>query len=244
MRVFLTLFLVALALPAAAALTPDDKAEVEAIVQAYIRDNPGKVIAALQEGQAKADEAGRKTADGKIAALMDYFEGPDVPAAGNLDDPDITVIEFFDYNCGYCHKALSSVRAVLRDDPNVRVIFAEMPILSQSSELAARWALAAHKQGRYLDFHIALMEHKGPKTPTTLARLAGTVEGLDVERMKADAASPEVAAQVEHAVAISKEVGIRGTPGFVVGRELRAGYIDEDDLKKAIAQARRKARGE
>lgn len=230
--------------PAAAqdtALTPAQRAEVEAIIASYIERNPERVLAALEAGHRAQQEALHKAAGGKVQELKAYFESPAVPAAGNLDDPDVTIVEFFDYNCGHCKTAFRSVQHLLNTDPGVRVLFAEMPILHPSSRLAAAWALAAHRQGKYLAFHAALMEHTGPIAPTTLERLAKEA-GLDVERAKADAASPEVAADVERAAEIAREVGIQGTPAFVVGRTLYPGALGPEDLARAVEAARGQAR--
>jgi protein-disulfide isomerase len=227
--------------PPGPALTPAQRAEVEAAIAAYIEANPDRVLAALEAGHARQMEAAHKAAGDKVQALTAYFESPAVPAAGNLDDPDVTIVEFFDYNCGHCKTAFRSVQHVLNADPGVRVLFAEMPILHPSSREAGAWALAAHRQGKYFAFHAALMEHTGPISPTTLERLAGEA-GLDVAQAKADAASPEIAADLDRAMEVASEVGIRGTPAFVVGRTLYPGALGPEDLARAVEAARGHAR--
>ena len=160
----------------------------------------------------------------------------DLPFVGNKD-AEITVVEFFDYNCGYCKRAVPDIRAILEEDKNVKFVFKEMPILGPSSRTAAQYALAAHKQGKYFDYHAKLMEHRGPKDEATLEKMAKDLD-LNVDQMKVDANSEETNQAIEDSINLAGEIGIRGTPAFVIESELYRGYLGLEGLKAEIAKAR------
>jgi len=160
----------------------------------------------------------------------------DSPSIGP-DDADVTIVEFFDYNCGYCKRALPDVQAIAASDKKVRFVFKEMPILGPTSGTAAQWALAAKRQDKYFEYHTALMEFKGQKEEKQLAKIAKDL-GLDVEKMKKDASSDEVQAEIDADVELARTIGINGTPAFIVEETLYPGYIGEDGMVQAIKEAR------
>ncbi len=194
----------------------EQKAGIEAIVREYLLSNPELFweIQAVLEKRAEEMQAERmKTAIKSNAE--DLYHRTDAPMAG---DPkgDVTVVEFFDYNCGFCKRGFSQLSKLIDDDKRVRVIFKELPILSKGSEEASRIALAAKQQGKYWEVHRALLNHRGSIDGTSALRIAGKL-GLDVEKLKKDKDSKEVTAEIEKVRDIAQKMGINGTPHFLVG---------------------------
>lgn len=231
------LALFAFAAPAAAQDKPLTKGEVETIVRDYLKDNPQVVIDAIttfqqqqQVAEAKAESAALKESH---ALLHDKAH----PFAGNPEG-DVTVVEFFDYNCGYCKRAIKDVLALVEQDKNVRVNLIDLPVLGPDSILAARWALAAQEQGKYFEYHTALMSHPGHVDSKVLEQVAKTV-GLDVEKLRKSAESgEEVQKRMEKNIEMSFRLGLRGTPAFIVGETLAKGYIGIEALKQAVSETR------
>ena len=143
------------------------------------------------------------------------------PIVGNVKG-DVPVIEFFDYNCGYCKKALSEVTQLMDKDKKVRIIMKEFPILSKGSEEASRVALAAKMQGKYWEFHRAMLESQGQANEAASLRVAEKL-GLDMARLKKDMASPEVKKEIDDTRQLATKMGIQGTPHFIVGDRIIAG---------------------
>jgi protein-disulfide isomerase len=177
----------------------------------------------------------------KISELKDQLTAQGLPEAGNPKG-DVTVVEFFDYNCGYCKKAIEDIKKVVDTDKNVRFVFFDMPILGPTSMTAAKWAHAAHNQGKFFEFHKAVLEHNGGLSEDILAEIAGKV-GMDVEKAKKDANDPTLNANLEKGIQMGHDIGIQGTPGFIIGTDLFPGYLGEDGLKKAIDDARAGKKG-
>lgn len=165
----------------------------------------------------------------------------DDPAAPQLGNPagDVTVYEFFDYNCPYCKRVAADVMRLVEDDANLRIVFKEYPILSEDSKLAAQAALAAHKQGKYLLMHEALMKHRGRFTRTILIEIARNI-GADPHVLLSDMSSPDIEAQITRNLDLATLLSLRGTPNFIIGSFLIPGAISYEDMKKVIAEARRR----
>lgn len=213
------------------------KEEIGKVIQEYLKENPEIVIEAIEAYRSQEAEREQKQAEEKIIDNREYLTRADAPSIGN-PDADVTVVEFFDYNCGYCKRALPDIQKISEADPNVRFVFKEMPILGPTSKTAAQWALAAHKQGKYFDYHVALMEHRGPKDEDNLKKLGEKV-GLDVDKAKAAIDSGEIDKELDMVTKVGREIGVTGTPAFIVGDKFIPGYIGEDGLKGAIADARK-----
>lgn len=213
------------------------KDEMGKIIREYILDNPEIIFEAADKHRANQEDEQNAAFNDKHAEYSDYlYNSKDVPSVGNKN-ADITIVEFFDFNCGYCHKAASDVQNIIEKDKNVRFVFVDMPILSSTSRDAAKWALAADKQGKYFDFHMKLMTMSGAKTPDRLAKVANDM-GLDVEQMKKDVAEPAMDAILDKNLAMAQDMGIRGTPGFIIGDFLARGYMGLDAMQKVIEQQR------
>lgn len=215
-----------------------EKAAIGDVIQEYLKENPSVVIDAIDAYREKEAEMEKAKAAEQIVANKDYLTRADAPSIGNPDG-DVTVVEFFDYNCGYCKRALPDIQKIAKSDPNVRFVFKEMPILGPTSKTAAQWALAAHRQGKYFDFHTAVMEHRGPKDEDNMVKVAEKV-GLDVDKAKADIAGGEIDKELDMVSKVGREIGVSGTPAFIIGDTFVPGYIGEDGLKNAIAEERKK----
>jgi len=220
----------------AAAFTDEQKAELEVLFKDYIMNNPQVMIDSVEKYKVDQEAKSKETAQEALAGKKEYFAKKDLPMAGNPDG-DVTIVEFFDFNCGYCHKAFEDVVKLLEEDKNVRIVFQEMPILSPASMMMARMAYAAHKQGKYFEMHSALMNHRGGQTEEILMGLAKDI-GLDMEKFKADMDSQDALVSIQDTTKIANDLGIRGTPGFIIGDEIFPGYIGMDGLKNAVAKAR------
>lgn len=234
---------VAASLAAAPAAGADDALDdtqaraVEALIERYIAENPDKIIESVRAWNARQEEARRTEAETNLVTLRDeILNDPGSPVAGNPDG-DVTIVEFFDYRCGYCKQSLDMVLAMMEEDPKVRVVFKEFPILSPQSRQAARAALAARRQGGYLSFHVALMGARGTFDDEQIFDIASEV-GLDVARLAADMEAPEVAAQIDSVNELARALDIGGTPAFIVGGEIFHGAIDADAMRSAIAAHR------
>lgn len=219
---------------AAEPFTAAQKSALSAEIKQFILDNPQVLISSVEAYYNKQNDT-KKAQEGPLnqfpAGLLDY---PGTPEAGPKD-AKVTMVEFFDYNCGYCKQVATDVENLLKEDKNVRVVFKELPILSDTSEVAARYALAAHKQGKYMPYHMALLQHQGPISETFLLDTAKTL-GLDADKLKKDANTQDVRDMLAKNVDLAKELGVRGTPFFIIGREKVPGAIGLSRMKEIIAK--------
>ena len=211
---------------------------IEGVVRDYLMKNPEVILDAIEalqqrEKTAEAERARKALADNKAA----LFQNPADPAIGNALG-DVTVVEFFDYQCGYCKAVMADTLRLVKEDPKLRFVFKEFPILGPASVVAARAALAAKAQGKYLEVHNALMGHRGQLDEDTIYRLAKSA-GADVEKLKKDMDSPEVMKVIATNQQLAEQLGIRGTPGFVIGDALVPGAIKLDEMKRLVEAARK-----
>lgn len=225
--------------PAAAEDGSDDvrtKEDVEAIVREYLLREPEVIYEALQVLQERRAVAAAEQQRAAIAANgEELYLDPDTPALG-AEEPEVVLVEFFDYRCSYCRRVVGPVQALLEDEPGLRIVFKELPVLGPDSVLAARAALASDLQGGYGDFHFALMEAEDLSRESIL-RIAGEL-GLDATRLEADMDSEQVGALIDRNYRLASELGIEGTPAFVVGDELIPGAVDQARLRELIEEAR------
>jgi protein-disulfide isomerase len=210
--------------------------QVEAIVRDYLMREPQIIYEALQELQRRetAAEAERQ----KVALTAkrdDLFHSTASPVGGNAEG-DVTLVEFFDYHCGYCRRVVGSLRALSEQDNNLRIVFKEFPILGEDSVRAARAALASERQGLYMPFHFALMGASDLSMDGIMQTAAGV--GIDTEQLAADMQLPEIQAEISANYALARELGIEGTPAFVVGEQLIPGAVSEERLAALIDEAR------
>lgn len=210
---------------------------VEQVVEQYLRTHPEVIEQSIQILQAKRQAEERERIRTAIASRQtDLLNDPTSPVSGNLKG-DVTVVEFFDYRCGYCKRVAGAVTQLQEDDPNVRIVYKDYPILGETSELASRAALASKAQGKHLAFHEALLAFKQDLTQESIFKIATGI-GLDQERLKKDMESPSIHTTIESNRALARELGVNGTPGFIVGTKLVPGALELKDLKNLIKQAR------
>ncbi|MCA3503930.1 MAG: thioredoxin domain-containing protein [Rhodobacter sp.] len=213
----------------------DDR--IKALIAETLRDNPELILEALQALEARQAEAEAAAAAAVLTNERALLErDPNAPVLGNPDG-DVTVVEFFDYNCPYCKRAMPEIDALLAQDGQIRLVLREWPILSEGSALAARAALAARKQGKYPEMYDALMNMRGKLEADTVMRIAGEV-GLDLEKLKADMQSPEVEEHIATSMRLADALGFNGTPAFIVGDQLIPGFVEKAQLAEAVASAR------
>lgn len=219
-----------------AAADPAAKQAMDAQIRQYILEHPEVIIESLKAFQEKERLAQQQKAKEALSARQaDLLNDPNAPSAGPADAKAV-VVEFFDYRCQYCKKAVAAVMKLLADDPAVRIVFKEFPILGPDSLVGAKAALAAHKQGAYLKFHQALMGSTEPITTSAIEQLA-TQLGLDLARLKTDMEAPQTLKIISQNQELGTALGINGTPTFVVGAELAAGALDTAALQALIAKA-------
>lgn len=222
-----------------AALSPKQAEAVKKLIRDFLAENPEAIVDALEVYQEKQRLAAE--AEGKKAMAerkKDLYEDPAAPVGGNPKG-DVTLVEFFDYNCGYCKTAHDGVMKVIKDDGKVRLIYKEFPILGPASVVAARAALAAVKQKKYVEFQDALMRLKGGLSEDSILRAAQTV-GLNVEQLKADMADKAIDEALAKTRDLARALGINGTPGFVIGEHIVPGAVPQATIKQWIADARAK----
>jgi len=223
--------------PHTAPSDPAFQKAVEQVVEQYLRTHPEVIEQSLLILQAQRKEEEReRTRQVIVTKQAELLNDPNSPVSGNLEG-DVTVVEFFDYRCGYCKRVAGTVTQLQHDDPNVRVVYKDYPILGEASELAARAALASNAQGKHVAFHEALLDSEEELTPETILALA-TAVGLDTEQLLKDMESPSIHTTIKRNQALARELGVNGTPGFIVGTELVPGALDLKDLKNLIKQVR------
>ena len=186
-----------------------------------------------EQQQALQAQAAAEVLDTEKATLEN---DPNAPVLGNPEG-DVTVVEFFDYNCPYCRRVKPEMEALLAADPNVRVVYREWPILGEGSVFAARAALASRNQGKYEEFHWAMMQLKQRAEEATIIRVAEDI-GLDVAQLRRDMTAPEIEEHIQTSMRLAQSLGFSGTPSFVIGDSLAPGLIQADQMIELVDQAR------
>lgn len=245
MRHFALVVLLAfvLAVPAGAAaepLTPDQVQQVERVIREYLLKNPELLVEMSNSLRAQQEKAKAERAQQAIAASQkDLVNDPDSFVAGNPSG-DVTIVEFFDYQCGYCRRVHPTLATLLKRDTGVRLVLKELPILGPGSELAARAAIAAMAQpGKYYAFHTALMENQSALDEAAILAIASRV-GLDTARLRADMETPRTTEVISANRKLAAALGIDGTPAFVIGDRIVPGAVPLERLVDLVQQQRKK----
>jgi len=213
------------------------EARVKALVLEAIRENPQIVLEAveilrLQETETQAQAQANILTDQRQLLEND----PNAPVLGNPDG-DVTVVEFFDYNCPYCRRAMPVVQEMLDFDPEVRLVYREWPILGDGSVFAAKAALASRKQGKYEEFHWAMMGMNGRAEEASVLRVAKEV-GLDIEMLLGDMEGDDIKEHIATSSRLTQALGFSGTPSFVIGENLIPGLVAAAELIDMVEQTR------
>jgi protein-disulfide isomerase len=226
---------------AAQSFNDAQRSDIESIVKDYLIAHPEVLEEAmneLQKRQTAADEQKHQESIARNANTI--FNSPRGVTLGNKDG-DVTFVEFFDYNCGYCKRAMADMIELLKDDHKLKVVLKEFPVLSEGSVEAAKVAVAVRMQDpsglKYLDFHQKLLGGRGPADKAR-ALAAAKDAGLDVARIEKDMQSPEVKATIEENFKLAEDMGMNGTPSYVIGKQIVVGAVGLDGLKEKIGVAR------
>jgi protein-disulfide isomerase len=211
------------------------KAQVEQMIHDYIIAHPDVVLKAVDDFQKKDMEEHQQEA--LKLNHEELFNNEKSPYIGNPDG-DVTMIEFFDYNCHYCKQIFPELKDLADHDKHLKIIFKDFPILGPTSETSAKWALAAQRQGKYFAFHQKMMEHKGPFSDDDIENVAKAI-GLDLGKAKADIEGTEVLIQLERNRELASQMNFNGTPSFVINDEAFSGVPDKKELQEKIDAARK-----
>ncbi|MBK8211521.1 MAG: DsbA family protein [Rhodospirillales bacterium] len=224
---------------AAEPLSDAQEQAIEQLVRDYIMKHPEVLLESLQAYDNKQRETQEQAAQKAVAGNRDALERDASTPVGGNPKGDVTIVEFFDYRCGYCKKVLPSVQELLKTDGNIRVVFKEFPILGPDSMTASRAALAAWKiaPDKYVALHVALMETRGDLSEARVLETAKKV-GIDPEKLKAAMDDPQIKAQIERNAALAQTLQIGGTPAFIIGGKLVPGAVDLTTMREMVKAAR------
>ncbi len=216
-----------------------EQKEMERAFEKFLYGHPDVVVDILRKLREREEATKAENMSSLIAAQREtLLNDPTSPVGGNPNG-EVTVVEFFDYNCGYCKRVMPNVIKLMEEDSGVRLVYKEFPILGPGSVSAARAALASLRQdpGKYQAFHTALMSSRGRLKMPKIMQIAREI-GFDTDRLEADMAAPEIEATIARNLALARTLGINGTPSFVIGDQLVPGAVELDTLKRLVARAR------
>jgi protein-disulfide isomerase len=213
--------------------------EFDKRIEAYLLNHPEVIIEAVNRYQSR--QAAQQESEAQTilkSRAEEVFRDQNSPVAGNPTG-SATLVEFFDYNCPYCRRMAPIMEKLIKSDPQLRVVYKEFPILGPNSVFAAKAALAAHEQGKYVAFHDELFRLHGVAEPASVMQVAAKV-GLDTDRLKADMKKPEIQTAIEKNLALAEALRINGTPGFVIGSHILRGATDLKALEELVQELRKK----
>jgi protein-disulfide isomerase len=218
-------------------ISPAQKTEFEKLVHDYLLEHP-EILRDMSNKLEANDKLAADTARNTTLTTQakEIFHNPIDAVVGNPKG-DVTIVEFMDYNCGWCKKSVTEMQALVAKDKNVRVVMKEFPIFGEGSEYAARAALASVKQGKYWEFHQAMFASEGKITPEVVDQIAKE-NGLDVAKMKLDMKAAEIDAAIKKNQTLAQALALTGTPGFIVDDKLIPGYTELANLQTMLATTR------
>ena len=236
-----TLLVIAAPLPASAQMTPAQRGEIEAVVKDYLLKNPEVLRDAfveLERRQKAEEEEARIKAITDLSGLI--FNAPKQAVLGNPNGK-VTLVEFFDYNCGYCKRALDDITSLVKEDKDLRFVLKDFPVLGPGSVEAAEVAIAMLNQAngdKYWQFHAKLLGSRGQVGKAQALAVAKEV-GADMARLEKDIATPQTRAVLQDVMKIADKLQLTGTPTFVLADEVIVGAVGRDQLKARIANVRK-----
>jgi len=213
------------------------KAEIGTIIREYLLKNP-EILQQVGEELARRQqqELEKKRVSTLAKDKNEIFNSPLDFALGDKDT-NVTIVEYFDYNCGWCKRALNEVTKLTEADSKIRIVMKEFPIFGEHSEFAARAAMASKAQGKYWDYHNALMKERRVTKDNAL-KIAEKV-GIDVEMLKTEMKDPKYTAAIKRTQRIAVSLGIEGTPGFIIDDKIRPGFVPATQLKAIVTDIRK-----
>jgi protein-disulfide isomerase len=220
---------------------PVTHAEFEALLKQTLQDHPEMILDSVKKMREKHDAEMKKKLEEAMAKHKDELvNDTKSPSVGDAKTADVTIVEFFDYHCGYCKRMIPTITQILGEDKKVRFIFREFPILSEDSVLAARAAIAAYNidKAKYFDFHTALMKNTGKYDEKSIGEMAKKV-GIDEKKLKKEMESTDITKMLDDNRALAEELGISGTPAIIIDGVLIPGAVPHDDLAKMIDNVRK-----
>ncbi len=234
---FVLLLLFGFTHEAAHALDANDKKQIDKQIEDFFIRNPEKLEQALnnmhryltERAQREQEEALASNADNLYRNDGDYSMGP--------INASITIVEFFDYNCGYCKRSFAPLMEVLEENKDVRLVFKEYPILGEASYLASSAALAINDKLKYLTYHSKLMTHQGRISESVIEKTLSDMK-LSPQKLQSDARSDKYVLQLAATRQLAEAIGVNGTPAFVINGKLFPGALDKAELTQAIKTAR------
>jgi protein-disulfide isomerase len=213
--------------------------EIESVIYDYLLKNPEVLVEAFSVLQAREQLAKKANLSQTLVSIDEtLYNDPWSPQGGNLEG-SVTIIEFFDYRCGYCKKVFPDIQKVIADDSDIRVIYKEFPILGDDSVFASRASIAIWLTWpeKYHDFHAAMMGSRGTLSETRVFEYAASI-GVDLDDLKQAMKSEIIDQSIIKTAELARLLNISGTPGFIIGNELIPGAISLDDIKELVEIAR------
>jgi protein-disulfide isomerase len=211
-------------------LTPTaNRAAIEGVVHDYVLAHPEIIPQAIQKLQDQQTGS-------MVAANRDAITTPVGNAWAGNPKGDVTLVEYYDYDCGYCRASMPMLAQLVKDDPGLRIVYREFPVLTPESEVAARWSLAAAKMGKFAAFHDALFAG-GPVSDASMIA-AAKIAGIDPAVLRQAAQAPGIEDEIQNNLAIGRQLGMTGTPSWVVGDRVLSGALPVERMKQMIADVR------
>ncbi|MDB9761887.1 DsbA family protein [Alphaproteobacteria bacterium] len=208
------------------------KQKINELIYEYIMENPEVILESVDKLRKKMEKNSSLDENYLNENFLKLANDPSIPYMGS-DKPKVIIIEFFDYNCGYCKKSMDAVAELLRTEYDLKISFRDYPILSPSSRVAAKAALAAKEQGKYFIFHSALMNMQGNLNDENIYSIARNLD-IDIQKLKIDMQKATIEKIIEKNEVLAKKLNIRGTPTFIINGKLYAGALDLKKLRQII----------
>ncbi|MAJ23952.1 MAG: hypothetical protein CMP36_00420 [Rickettsiales bacterium] len=219
-------------LPPAYADNINNTKKLEEVIEKFILENPEILIKSLEQFTQSQKDKEKETIENSLNDFYDKKLYENYPSIGNSSN-DLILIEFIDYNCGYCKKTLPTITKLIKNFEKIKIVFIDFPILTEMSELSARASLAANNQEAYFKFHSILLKNNKSINEDYLINIARSLE-LDIEKFKKDMFSSNIEEQIKRNIALANKLKIRGTPTFIVNKQILPGAYDYDKLKSII----------
>lgn len=241
MRTYLISFVLLLAFGSAIepahALSTEDRKQIDKQIEDYFLRNPEKLEQALENMQAFIEDRSNRQQAAALIQNADKLYRDETDYTMGPTNAPITIVEFFDYNCGYCKRSFAPLMEALKENKDVRLVFKEYPILGEPSYLASSTALAINDRMKYLTYHSKLMTHSGRVSQAVVEKILGELN-LPPQKLQTDARSDKYVLQLAKTRELADAIGVNGTPAFVINGQLYPGALNKAELAQAIKFAR------